>query len=253
MDPITVIAPELAGRALLSQVWADLVFLHWRVDPDEVAPLLPPGIHPDVYDGAGWVGLIPFRMAETAVLGAVPVPYFGRFTEINVRLYGVDDTGRRGVVFASLEASRLASVAVARAAFGLPYQWAQTSAAIDQDTLTYASRRRAGDRPATRISARRTRSSVTDDKLAAFLTARWMLFQGRGSSTLAMPNQHPTWRLFDAELLDLDDELVAAAGIRSIGGRAPDSVLYSPGVLTRFGAPARLSRSARDRKPSRPL
>lgn len=41
-------------------------------------------------------------------------------TEVNVRLYGVDGQGRRGVVFLSLEASSLPAVLAARALFSLP-------------------------------------------------------------------------------------------------------------------------------------
>ncbi len=52
-----------------------------------------------------------------------------------------------------------------------------------------------------------------------------------------IPNEHPPWRLHAAELLDLHDELVAAAGLPGIVDRRPDSVLFSPGVTTRFGAP----------------
>lgn len=36
----------------MSQRWRDLTFLHWAVDPDLVAPLLPRGTRPDLHDGA---------------------------------------------------------------------------------------------------------------------------------------------------------------------------------------------------------
>ncbi|MGQ0573304.1 MAG: DUF2071 domain-containing protein [Pseudonocardia sp.] len=50
------------------------------------------------------------------------VPWLGTFLETNVRLYSVDATGRRGIVFLSLDADRAAVVAGARAVFGLPYR-----------------------------------------------------------------------------------------------------------------------------------
>jgi len=43
LEPIRRTAPPLPGRAIASQRWSDLTFLHWRVEPDRVAPLLPPG------------------------------------------------------------------------------------------------------------------------------------------------------------------------------------------------------------------
>ncbi|MCU1570595.1 MAG: hypothetical protein JWR33_1336 [Naasia sp.] len=50
-DPITVTAPPLPGRPILGRRWSDVTFLHWRVDPARVAPLLPAGTRPDVFEG----------------------------------------------------------------------------------------------------------------------------------------------------------------------------------------------------------
>ena len=51
-------------------------------------------------------------------------PWLGSFLETNVRLYSVDSTGRRGVVFLSLDIDRSVVVAGARVAFNVPYRWA---------------------------------------------------------------------------------------------------------------------------------
>ncbi len=66
-QPILSIAPLLAGRASASQRWSHLVFLHWRVDAAQVAPLLPAGLVPDEFDGSSWVGLIPFVLDRATV------------------------------------------------------------------------------------------------------------------------------------------------------------------------------------------
>ncbi|WP_395640990.1 YqjF family protein [Pseudolysinimonas sp.] len=243
-EPISRTAPPLAGRAIASQRWSDLTFLHWRVDPAIVAPLLPPGVRPDEHDGATWVGLIPFLLDQATLFGSPPVPYVGAFVEVNVRLYGVDDSGRRGVVFRSLEASRLAAVLAARAVFGLPYQWARTSLTHEGDVIRYCSRRHGGG-PASRVTAR-PGERMEADPLADFLTARWGMFTSRGGRTRFLPNEHEPWPVHRAELLELDDELVAAAGLPGVTDRAPDSVLFSPGVVTRFGGPGRGPVGGRD-------
>ena len=74
LRPITHEAPPLAGRAIASQRWSDLTFLHWRVSSTEVAPLLPAGVVPDEFDGSSWVGLIPFRLDRATLFGSPPVP-----------------------------------------------------------------------------------------------------------------------------------------------------------------------------------
>jgi uncharacterized protein YqjF (DUF2071 family) len=228
-------APPLPGRTVASQRWSHLVFLHWRVDAAEVAPLLPAGLSPDLHDGSTWVGLIPFVLDRATIFGSPPVPYFGDFVEVNVRLYAIDERGRRGVVFVSLEASRLAAVLAARAAFSLPYIWSRTRLVRADGTFDYTSRRHRDHAATSRIVARPSSEPVRDDALADFLTARWALFTTIRGRTVYLRNTHEAWPLFEAELLELDDTLLARAGFPQLASRAPDSVLYSPGVVTRFG------------------
>ena len=233
LDPIRRTAPDLPGRSSASQRWSDLTFVHWRVEPARVAPLLADGLRPDVHDGSAWVGLIPFLLDRATLFGSPPVPYFGRFVELNVRLYAVDDRGRRGVVFLSLEASRLAAVLAARAVFGLPYFWSATRMTVDGDLRHYEARRR-GRGPRARIGVRvgeRIESTPLDD----FLTARWGMFVSRGGRVRFVRNEHEPWVLHRAEVQELSDGFVAAAGLPGVVDRPPDSVLFSPGVTTRFG------------------
>lgn len=239
-EPLTRTAPRSAGRTVFTQSWRDLAFLHWAVDPAVVAPLLPPGTVPDELDGASYVGLIPFRMHRIGLLGAPGLPYLGSFPETNVRLYSVDAAGRRAVVFRSLEASRLATVLVARSAARLPYTWARMRIDRDGDRITYTSSRRwPGPRGAhSRVAVRVGDPLPDDDPLGTFLTARWGLHRPGRRGPVFWPNEHPAWSLHRAELLELDESLLTAAGLPGISG-PPDSVLFSPGVPVRFGPPLR--------------
>ena len=241
LEPITSVAPPLGGRTVASQRWSSVSFVHWRVSSSAVAPLLPAGVRPDELDrpgepgGSSWVGLIAFRLDRATLLGSPPVPYFGDFIEVNVRLYGVDERGRRGVVFRSLEASRLAAVVAARAAFSLPYVWAATSMRVSDEGVDYSSRRHGGGAASTMLV--RPGERIEPDATADFLTARWALFQSRYGRTRYLRNEHEPWPLQSATLVSLDDELVAAAGLPGIVDRPPDSVLFSSGVTTRFAVP----------------
>ncbi|THV36438.1 DUF2071 domain-containing protein [Glycomyces buryatensis] len=141
-EPVTPDPPRPISRPLLTQSWLDLAFLHWAVDPEAVAGLLPTGTVPDTFDGATFVGLIAFRMHRVGWLRLPGIPYFGSFPETNVRLYSVDRHGRRGVVFRSLDASRLAAVLTARAGFGLPYLWSRMDVRAEGDSVTYTGSRR---------------------------------------------------------------------------------------------------------------
>jgi uncharacterized protein len=192
-----------------------------------------------VYDGSSWVGLIPFRLPATRVGRRLPLPYVGSLAETNVRLYSVDADGRRGIVFCSLDASRLAFALGARWALGLNYTWARMRVEEREGVLTYVSRRR-WPRPKgarSRIVVRVGRTAITGDPLATFLTARWGLHTSHLGRTLYLPNTHPAWSLMTAELVELEEDLVATAGVRSVTSQPPDSVLFSRGVRTQFGRP----------------
>ncbi|MBX9470495.1 YqjF family protein [Microcella sp.] len=240
LDPY---APPLPGRAVIRQRWSDFVFLHWRVAPEVVAPFLPAGTRPDVFDGSAWVGLIPFVLSDHAFLPLPPVPGLGTFIEINVRTYSIDEAGRRGVVFRSLDAEQLPSVLAARALFGLPYEWMHAGKRISDDTVEYRSRRRTGSRPTTRIHAR-VGTEPVDSKISRFLTARWGFHERHLGRTIYARNTHEPWSLVGAELQHLDDQLLAAAGFPDLAARAPDSVLATPaghpGVMTEFAAARRV-------------
>lgn len=242
-ENLTPTTPRPVRRAVFTQAWRDLAFVHWWVEPGLVAPLLPPGVHPDLHDGGTPVGLVAFRMVGVGIGPSPGIPYFGSFAETNVRVYTVDDAGHRGVFFLSLDATRLAPVLVARA-LGVPYCWSRMSVTDTGTEHTYACHRRwPGPRGATsRLTVRAGEPVTEPTERERFATARWglhlagrtVLSRGAGPATAYWPNEHPEWPLHRAELLHLDDELVAATGLPA-PGTPPASVLWTPGVRVRFG------------------
>ncbi|WP_405374724.1 MULTISPECIES: YqjF family protein [unclassified Microbacterium] len=232
-------APSLPGRAVISQRWSSACFVHWRVDPALVAPLLPAGTRPDEFDGSAWIGLVPFVLSEFRFLPLRPVPLVGSFVEINVRTYAVDADGRRGVVFRTLEAEHLLPVLGARALFGLPYRWARATREVDGDAVSFASRRHGRSRRSTALRVT-VGTEPVDTPLSRFLTARWGFHERHLGRTIWAANEHEPWPLHDAQLDALDDDLVAEAGFPGLAERAPDSVLAMPprhpGFVTRFSA-----------------
>lgn len=221
------------------QDWRDAAFLHWPVDPDDVQRLLPDGLTADTFDGSGWVGLIAFDMVGIRVPGLPRVPYLGSFPETNVRTYVRDRSGRPGVWFHSLEATRLLPVLVARSGYSLPYMWARMSIDRTGDVLRYTAHRK-WPAPAGAggiLTVRPDPAPHEADALDAFLTARWGLYSTDRSGRLRYaPVDHPAWPLHRAEALHVRDSLITAAGYDTPVG-APH-VRYSPGVPVRVGLPS---------------
>ncbi|MCQ2000930.1 YqjF family protein [Arthrobacter zhaoxinii] len=228
--------PRVPPPVLMAQTWAAAVFLHWRIDPSLAAPYMPPGVEPDVFHGSTWVGLIGFRAPETR-LGRVPVPFFGSYTEINVRLYSRGRDGSRGVLFRSLDASRLAPVLAARS-LHIPYVWSRCRPRRSGWGLGYDVAR-FGRQARSSFAVVPDYGRTADDDLSILLTARFGLHACLAGRTVFIPISHRPWPLHPARLTHLHDELVPAAGLPVEG--PPDAVHYSPGVRTLFGCPRRVA------------
>jgi uncharacterized protein YqjF (DUF2071 family) len=224
---VTAEAPILPWPRIMRQHWVNLSFLHWAVEPARVAHLYPAGTEPDTFDGSSFVGVVPFQMR-----------YYGTFLETNIRLYSVDRTGRRGVVFLSLDTNRLGIVAGGRSIFGVPYRWARMGYREQADRRTYTSTLRWPRVSASSSVEVRIGDDMVPGPLEHFLTARWGLHVARGGRTWYMPNEHPVWALRRAQLIDFtDDGLLASVGLGDLAQRPPDHVAFSDGVAARFGLP----------------
>lgn len=241
-DPITPDPTEHVDRPVMHMRWAALAWLHWPVEPADVARTLPDGLEPDTFDGAAWVGLIPFQMRDVRPPGVPPgIPWVGTFPETNVRTYVVGPDGGRGVWFHSLDITRAAAVAVARLGYRLPYHWGSMGIRRAGRRFSYTGRRRwdgtASSRVVVDVGDRVPDDAVTE--LDHFLSARWCLYADGPAGLVRAPVDHARWPVREARVVDLHDELRGAAGY-ALDGPAPE-VRFSPGVDVRVGLPRRLA------------
>jgi uncharacterized protein len=232
--PVT--PPPLRGPVTFDQQWREVTFVHWPVRPESVEAMYPPGTRPDVFgDGMTYVGLIPFAMGATKVGSALALPYFGSFLETNVRLYSIDDAGRHGVLFRSLETARLAVVPVTRIGLGVPYTWAKMRMWRRGDRIVYDSVRRWPRRGLRNRIEVAVGDVVEPTPLEVWLTARWGAHTRKAGRTWWVPNEHGPWPFRAADIIELDSELLQGSAVRPAG--PPLRGLFSPGVRTRFGRP----------------
>jgi uncharacterized protein YqjF (DUF2071 family) len=117
------------------QRWEELLFLHWAVEPERIQQDLPDGLTVDTFDGAAWIGVVPFQMRQVRPRFLPSVPGLSNFPELNLRTYVVDSQGRPGVWFYSLDTPQPFANWVARRFFHLNYRLArfkieQSAAAI---------------------------------------------------------------------------------------------------------------------------
>ncbi len=239
-EPLTPVA-ETVSAPRIHNIWDELTFLHWPVDPAAVQAQLPSGLRVDTFEDQGWVSLVPFVMRGVRPHRIPAAPWISTFAETNVRTYVVDDDGRRGVWFASLEAQRLAIVAGARWMKKFPYVWSRMTFTADGDRRIYETLRRRWPRsPATSrvVIDIGEPTGVPDSGLDLFLTARWFAHTHTAGRVRRARVDHPPWQLREATLVECEDELVAAGGFEPLTD-AP-RVGFAECLDAHFGATERL-------------
>lgn len=217
-------------KPVLTMRWKHLLFIHWRVPPSLLRPLIPAPLEIDTYEGDAWVALVPFVMESVRPVWMPPIPRLFDFGEVNVRTY-VRFRGERGVWFFSLDAGHRLGVWVARRFWRLPYYWASTRfRAESQDTYEYRVVRRTSPSAQATIRYRVMGEPKETERgsLEHFLVERYILFTGGHDTLYRAQVAHVPYRIQPATLLELKENLVAQAGI-AIPHEAEPLVFYAPG------------------------
>lgn len=215
---------------VMLQRWERLVFLHWRWDAVEIQRTLPPGLTVDTFQGDAWLAIVPFFMRGIRPRFCPPVPGISDFLELNVRTYVRDAQGRHGVWFYSLDCNQPLAVWTARTFFHLPYQHAQMSAAMQDETVDYTCQRR-GEAAESRFvyAIDRATAAAEPGTLAFFLAERYLLFSRTPHGLRCGQVHHTPYPLAEVKLDAWDVHPLLQAGFCD-PGRPPDHLIGSPGV-----------------------
>jgi len=216
--------------------WRWMAFAHWRVEPGAVQALLPRGLEVDTYDGAAWLSLTPFELADVrpGLPGLHGVDRGWSTLETNLRTYVRRPGGPDGLWFLSLDVENVLAVAGARLGVGAPYFRADLTLRREAGTVAYSGRRIGSD--ADYAIVLRPGEPIEPDPLEVWLTSRWRAYTRHLGRLWMLPVEHEPWPLRAAEVLELRETVTDAAGFEALG--APDLVHWSEGVRrVRSGAP----------------
>ncbi|CUU38292.1 MAG: DUF2071 domain-containing protein [Armatimonadetes bacterium] len=216
-----------AWRPALTMRWRHLLFVHWRVNPAVLRPLIPHALEIDTYDGSAWVGWVPFVMESVRPTWLPPVPRLFDFGETNVRTYVRYGT-QRGVWFFSLDAAHRLAVWVARQRWRLPYYYARIrwNQPAPQE-IHYECHRTPEVYGRVRYRIEGEPAIPPEGSLEHFLVERYTLFTVHRGQLYTGHVAHIPYRIQPAHLLELEQTMVSAAGIA-----LPDTepiVFYAPG------------------------
>lgn len=227
---------------VMRQVWRHLGFLHWPIASDTIAPLLPPGLSVDTFDGVAYIGVVPFTipLSRTPRLG---LPVAPAFHELNLRTYVHREGRDPGVWFFSLDAASRLAVAGARLGYDLPYFYARISMEVsDGPSISYSSRR-LGSGQAAEFSGRYVptgpAASAAVGSLEFFLAERYLLYAWNGRRLSSARVHHAPYPLQPAAAFDVRQSLTGAAGLPAMDA-PPPLVHYARVVDVRIERPRRV-------------
>lgn len=206
--------------------WRDLIFLHYRVAPEVLAPRLPGDLSLDLRDGSAWVSILAFDMLAGFLL--TPRALALATPEVNVRTY-VRSVDGPGVYFLSLDIGSIVAMAAARLSLGLPYFAATIAHRAAGDRHTFESDRKGDDGHLDVAFERegelfRAPPGTLDD----WLTARWALYTDHAGALLRVQVRHSPFELAPARLTWLEHDLFRANEIAMPPDARPELVHYAP-------------------------
>ncbi len=203
------------------QEWNDAVFLHWKIEAEELRKWVPDKLEIESSGGSAWVSLVAFNMEKIRprILPSFsPISYFH---EINIRTY-VKLNGKTGVYFLSIEGGKWLSCKIARQLSELPYLYSK----MKRSEGIYTSENNAKKSNLNlefKVGKKLASKSETD----LFLTERYALFQDVGNRLNEFEIHHLEWPIFDVEINSSNINFPQFPGFFQT---QPDWVHYSPGV-----------------------
>lgn len=223
---------------VMYQRWDELLFLHWSVDISEVSQHLPPGLSVDSFDGKAWVGIVPFTMRRVRPRFLPTVAGLSNFPELNLRTYVVDNQGRPGVWFFSLDTPKRIPNWIARTFFHLNYRLARMHVKTVNSTCIYRSelcgRSKIGQTQEYAWRRRGKSFLAEPSELEFFLVERYRLFAYSKAKKRLLTGRvhHEPYKLQLVELARHTKGLFDNNGLVMPGGE-PVSVLASEGADVR--------------------
>lgn len=209
---------------VISQVWRDVLFLNYKVDPRIIQESLPEPLKVDTLNGDAYLSVVPFRMTGIR-FPYTPVLPHSKLWELNLRTY-VEYQGIKGIYFYTLDTDHHLAQWIANTFFHLPYRYRYLQGRIEKGEYYYES-------PGSfKVEARLTTVPVVIEEYHQWLVERYSLYTEKQGSLWRGDVIHRPWDLCYAKVSKLEE------GLRSefFPGIDPDldSVFYSQSLPVYF-------------------
>jgi uncharacterized protein YqjF (DUF2071 family) len=182
-----------------------IIQLSYAVDPKLMKPYLPPHTEPDIYNGAGYIGIVGVQPLALKIYG-LPFPWFRHRAQVNLRFYVrrrvVRGEWRHGVVFITQIVPHPLLAWGIRWLYNEPVEWREIDCSVQnighealQVQYSWGSGKQHFIRAAYRQQPLFAAPAAEQD---FFIDRHWGYTAQRDGSCLEYRFNHPPWRTYTA-------------------------------------------------------
>lgn len=208
---------------VIAQHWSHIAFLHYEVDVDHLASLLPVQLMPDTFENKAYVSIVPFHMSGVRFPFCPKLP-FSALWELNLRTY-VTYKGQPGIYFFTLDSTHRLGNFIARNFFALPYRYQKMHAKIESQKYIFQA-----------DNSLRLSFDIGDElqksALDNWLVERYHLFTIKNEKVLRGTVMHSPWQLRQMKNLKLRNSF--SQEFNFILSNTPNHYAYAESLPVKF-------------------
>ncbi|MBS4208260.1 DUF2071 domain-containing protein [Bacillus sp. FJAT-50079] len=193
---------------IMTQVWRDMLFMHWPVDAAFVRNRIPEDLELDLFNDQAWISVIPFRATNTRGRFLPLIPFMTAYLELNIRTYVVYQ-GVPGIYFFRIDANHLPTVVGARAYTGIPYCMADMTFLCENNKYFFSSLNKKERREVKlAYQGEDVLYEVEPGTLDHWLLERYCMYSIKGKHVYRGDIHHDKWKVTNGQV-----EVITGKGI----------------------------------------
>lgn len=209
------------NKWLFYQEWNNAIFLHWKIDKQELIKYIPEGLELDSINNNYWISVVAFCMNNIHLRFTPQFRPISNFNEINIRTY-VKNGNKKGVYFLSLECDNRFSTFISKKISGFPYRFTH----LKRDEGVFKTNKFNPDNEF-QLKFEIGNEIQKKSEIDYWLTERYTAFNKIGNQIKYYEIHHIEWPLQSITLNEYD---MNYKSYPSILNQSPDLCHYSKGV-----------------------
>lgn len=178
---------------ILTQIWQDVLFLHWPISPNEIEPYIPQELQLDLYENNAWLSVVLFKVKGQRLRFLPPFPGMDSYLQLNVRTY-VTYNGMKGIYFFNLDVTNRFIVQIATKG-GLSYRHSKISLKQRGNHFSLTSLHHGALAERLKISYQPISGAIMSSTLEKWLVERYHSWSKWKNLLLRIDISHMPWQL----------------------------------------------------------